>query len=403
MAVNVQRRGRAHACRSYRPRARDLLHAIDALLQAGHSDPPETAMIETFYERLRMQGVTRRSFLKFCSLTAASLGLSPTQAQEMAKALQSKPRLPVIWLEGLECTCCSESFIRSAHPLTRDVVLSTISLDYHMTLSAAAGDQLRKNAHDTIEKYKGQYILAVEGNPPLGEDGMYCIYYGRPFVEVLKEYAKHAKAVIAWGSCASWGCVQAAKPNPTRAVPIDKVILDKPIIKVPGCPPIAEVMSGVVSYVAAFDRLPTLDRQGRPQMFYSQRIHDKCYRRPHFDAGQFVESWDDYGARAGYCLYKVGCKGPTTYNACSTTRWNEGVSFPIGSGHGCIGCSEDDFWDKGSFYDRLNTIKDFGVEANADKVGAVAAGVVGAAIVAHAAVSAIQRAASGKPKSKTTA
>lgn len=359
-------------------------------------------MIETLYDVMRQQGITRRSFLKFCSLTAASLGLSPAQAQEIAKKLETQPRLPVIWLEGLECTCCSESFIRSAHPLAKDVVLSTISLDYHMTLSAAAGEQLRANAHEIIEKYKGNYILAVEGNPPLAEDGMYCIYYGRPFVDVLKEYAKNAKAVIAWGSCASWGCVQAAKPNPTRATPVDKVILDKPIIKVPGCPPIAEVMSAVVTYVAAFDRIPDLDRQGRPKMFYSQRVHDKCYRRPHFDAGQFAEAWDDEGARKGYCLYKLGCKGPTTYNACSTTRWNEGVSFPIGSGHGCIGCSEDDFWDKGSFYDRLTNIKDFGVEANADKVGAVAAGVVGAAVVAHAAVSALQRAA-GRSKSSEKA
>ncbi|MFZ5539002.1 MAG: hydrogenase small subunit [Pseudomonadota bacterium] len=359
-------------------------------------------MVETLYDVMRQQGITRRSFLKFCSLTAASLGLSPAQAQEIAKKLETQPRLPVIWLEGLECTCCSESFIRSAHPLAKDVVLSTISLDYHMTLSAAAGEQLRANAHEIIEKYKGRYILAVEGNPPLGEDGMYCIYYGRPFVDVLKEYANNAKAVIAWGSCASWGCVQAAKPNPTRATPIDKVILDKPIIKVPGCPPIAEVMSAVVTYVAAFDRIPELDRQGRPKMFYSQRVHDKCYRRPHFDAGQFAESWDDEGARKGYCLYKLGCKGPTTYNACSTTRWNEGVSFPIGSGHGCIGCSEADFWDKGSFYDRLTNIKDFGVEANADRVGAVAAGVVGAAVVAHAAVSALARAA-GRSKSSESA
>ncbi|MCX8113546.1 MAG: hydrogenase small subunit [Burkholderiaceae bacterium] len=359
-------------------------------------------MVETLYDVMRQQGITRRSFLKFCSLTAASLGLSPAQAQEIAKKLETQPRLPVIWIEGLECTCCSESFIRSAHPLAKDVVLSTISLDYHMTLSAAAGEQLRANAHEVIEKYKGKYILAVEGNPPLGEDGMYCIYYGRPFVDVLKEYAKNAKAVIAWGSCASWGCVQAAKPNPTRATPIDKVILDKPIIKVPGCPPIAEVMSAVVTYVAAFDRIPELDRQGRPKMFYSQRVHDKCYRRPHFDAGQFAESWDDEGARKGYCLYKLGCKGPTTYNACSTTRWNEGVSFPIGSGHGCIGCSEDGFWDKGSFYDRLTNIKDFGVEANADKVGAVAAGVVGAAVVAHAAVSALARAA-GRSRSSESA
>jgi hydrogenase small subunit len=159
-------------------------------------------------------------------------------------------------------------------------------------------------------------------------------------------------------------------------------------------------MTGVVAYILTFDRLPELDAQGRPKMFYSQRIHDKCYRRPHFDAGQFVETWDDRGAREGYCLYKMGCKGPTTYNACSTVRWNEGVSFPIGSGHGCIGCSEDGFWDKGSFYDRLTTIREFGIEANADRVGATVAVVAGAAVAAHAAVTAIKQARSSKSNEK---
>jgi hydrogenase small subunit len=187
------------------------------------------------------------------------------------------------------------------------------------------------------------------------------------------------------------GCVQAAKPNPTQATPIDKVILDKPIIKVPGCPPIAEVMTGVITFITTFGRLPELDRQGRPKMFYSQRIHDKCYRRAHFDAGQFVEEWDDENARKGYCLYKMGCKGPTTYNACSTVRWNGGVSFPIQSGHGCIGCSEEGFWDKGPFYERLANIKQFGIEHNADEVGLAAVGVVGAGVAAHAAVTAIKR------------
>jgi hydrogenase small subunit len=267
-----------------------------------------------------------------------------------------------------------------------------LSLDYHVTLMAAAGHQAEKQLEEIKKKYKGNYILAVEGNPPLNEDGMFCIEGGRPFVEILKETAADAKAVIAWGACASWGCVQAAKPNPTRATPIDKVISGKPIVKVPGCPPIAEVMTGVVTYMLTFDRIPELDRQGRPKMFYGQRIHDKCYRRPHFDAGQFVEHWDDDAARKGYCLYKMGCKGPTTYNACSTVRWNDGVSFPIQSGHGCIGCSEDGFWDKGSFYDRVTDIKQFGVEANADKVGGTAAAVVGGAVVAHAAVSALARA-----------
>jgi hydrogenase small subunit len=357
-------------------------------------------MVDTFYAVLRQQGITRRSFLKFCSLTAATLGLGVEGAAQIAQALETKPRMPVIWLHGLECTCCTESFIRSAHPLAKDAVLSMISLDYDDTIMAAAGHQAEAAMEEVIAKYKGNYLLAVEGNPALGEDGMFCMPGGKPFTEKVKHAARDAKAVIAWGSCASWGCVQAAKPNPTHAVPIDKVITDKPVIKVPGCPPIAEVMTGVVTYMLTFDRVPELDRQGRPKMFYGQRIHDKCYRRPHFDAGQFVEKWDDEGARKGYCLYKVGCKGPTTYNACSTVRWNEGVSFPIGSGHGCIGCSEDGFWDKGSFYARLSNIREFGIEANADKIGVTVAAVAGAAIAAHAAVSAIKQARSRRSNDK---
>ncbi len=355
---------------------------------------------ETFYGYLRSQGVTRRSFLKFCGLTAASLGLAPSFGPVIARALETKRRTPVLWMHGLECTCCSESFIRSAHPLAKDVILSMISLDYDDTLMASAGFQAEACLDETRKKYKGNYILAVEGNPPLNEDGMYCIVGGRPFVERLKEVAADAMAIVAWGACASWGCVQAARPNPTRATPVHKVILDKPVIKVPGCPPIAEVMTGVITYIVTFGHLPELDRLGRPKMFYSQRIHDKCYRRPHFDAGQFAETWDDEGARRGYCLYKVGCKGPTTYNACSTIRWNDGVSFPIQSGHGCIGCSEEGFWDKGSFYSHLSHVNGFGIESTADTVGGAAVGVIGAAVAAHAAASVYKRMKSGGPPDK---
>ena len=352
--------------------------------------------METFYEVMRRQGITRRSFLKYCSLTAAAMGLGPGYAGNIAHAMETKPRTPVLWLHGLECTCCSESFIRSAHPLAKDVVLSMISLDYDDMLMASAGHQAEAILEEVRKKYRGNYILAVEGNPPLNQEGMSCFSGGRPFVEQLKETAADCKAIISWGSCASWGCVQAAKPNPTQATPVHKVITDKPIVKVPGCPPIAEVMTGVITYMLTFDRLPELDRQGRPKMFYGQRIHDKCYRRPHFDAGQFAEEWDDEGARKGYCLYKLGCKGPTTYNACSTVGWNGGVSFPIQSGHGCIGCSEENFWDQGSFYDRLTTIPGFGIESNADTVGGIAAGAVGAGIAAHAAASAVKNARDNK-------
>src|SRR5512143_313135 len=348
-------------------------------------------MTETFYEVLRRQGITRRSFLKFCSLTATSLGLGSAAAPRIAHALETKPRTPVIWLHGLECTCCSESFIRSAHPLTKDVVLSMLSLDYDDTLMAAAGHQAEEALENTIKKYKGNYILAVEGNPPLADDGIYCIPGGRPFVEKLKHVAKDAMAIISWGSCASWGCVQAAKPNPTQAVRVHKVIFDKPIIKVPGCPPIAEVMTGVVTYVLTFGKLPDMDAQGRPKMFYSQRVHDKCYRRANFDAGQFVERFDDENARKGYCLYKVGCKGPVTYNACGVMRWNNGVSYPIQSGHGCIGCSEASFWDNGPFYRHMSTFPGFGIETTADRIGTVVGAVTLAGLAAHAVVTNIRK------------
>ncbi|CAH2602135.1 hydrogenase 1 small subunit [Rhodovastum atsumiense] len=351
---------------------------------------------ETFYDAMRRQGITRRSFIRFCTLTASALGLAPVAAPRIAAALQTTPRIPVIWMHGLECTCCSESFIRSAHPLAKDVVLSMISLDYDDTLMAAAGHQAEEILEGIRDTYRGRYLLAVEGNAPLAEDGMFCIDGGRPFVERLRWMAQEAMAVIAWGSCASWGCVQAARPNPTQATPVDRIIRDRPVIKVPGCPPIAEVMTGVLSYVATFGRLPELDGRGRPKMFYSQRIHDKCYRRPHFDAGQFVQDWDDDFARKGYCLYRMGCRGPTTYNACSTVRWNGGVSFPIQSGHGCIGCAEDAFWDNGPFYERLSPLRQFGIEANADRIGGVAAGAVAAAVAAHAGATTVKRVFAGR-------
>lgn len=323
------------------------------------------------YDVLRQHGIDRRDFLQFCVTTAAAMGLDAAMVPQVVSALETKPRIPVLWLHGLECTCCSESFIRSSHPISQDIILNMISLDYDDTLQAAAGNQVEEIREKMIKEHPGGYLLAVEGNAPTADGGVYCTVGGDTFLNVLTETAAHAKAIIAWGSCASNGCVQAAHPNPTGAKPIHELISGKPIIKVPGCPPIAEVMTGVLTYILTFDELPELDRIGRPKMFYGQRIHDKCYRRAFFDAGQFVESWDDEGARKGWCLYKMGCRGPTTYNSCSTFKWNNGVSFPIGSGHGCIGCSEANFWDNGPFYQRLSSVVVPGIDATPDKIGEV--------------------------------
>ena len=233
--------------------------------------------------------------------------------------------------------------------------------------------------------------MLVEGSIPTGADGAYCCIGGRTALDICQEAAEGAKAIIGWGSCASNGCIQAAKPNPTGATPIHKLITGKPIIKVPGCPPIGEVMAATVVHLLAFDTIPKLDRVGRPLAFYSRRVHDTCYRRPNYDAGLFVESWDDDNARKGYCLYKMGCRGPSTYNACAVTGWNGGTSFPIRSGHGCIGCSEENFWDNGPFYNRLTNFPGFGIEQTADKVGLAAAAVTAVGIGAHVALTAARK------------
>lgn len=357
---------------------------------------------ETFYDAFSQRGVSRRDFLGFCAVMATTLGLGPKGVGVIAHAMETKPRIPVLWLHGLECTCCSESFLRSSHPQASDIVTTMISLDYDDTIMAAAGDQAEEIIHDIIRDYRGAYLLAVEGNVPLANDGMCCIVGGRPFRAQFDEAAKHAKAIIAWGTCASSGCVQAARPNPTRATPIHKLVEHVPVINVPGCPPIAEVMTGVISYLLTYDRLPELDNQRRPKMFYSQRVHDKCYRRAHFDAGQFVESWDDEGARQGWCLYKMGCRGPTTYNACASMGWNDGVSFPIKSGHGCIGCSEEGFWDRGPFYERLPDMQQWGIEANADKVAVAGAAVLGGAIAVQTAATVVKNVLKRKDKPATS-
>lgn len=338
----------------------------------------------TYYEEIKEKGYSRRDFLKFAGMMAAFIGVEYTAVGQVAKALATKPRIPIIWLHFQECTCCSESFIRSSHPIVADILLDKVSLDYTETLMAASGIQAEEALRNTMTKYKGQYILCVEGSVPMAADGVYCMIGGKTSLQILEEAAEGASAVIAWGSCASNGCVQAAKPNPTSATPIHKLVKGKPVIKVPGCPPIGEVMAGVIVHLLTFDRIPELDRLGRPKAFYSKRVHDTCYRRPFYDAGLFVETFDDENAKKGYCLYKVGCKGPSTYNACGVMKWNNGTSFPIQSGHPCFGCSEENYWDNGRIYERASSFAGFGIEANADTIGKVALGVTAAGLVGHA-------------------
>ncbi|HEV2397413.1 MAG TPA: hydrogenase small subunit [Candidatus Sulfotelmatobacter sp.] len=344
----------------------------------------------SIWESMQAKGYDRREFLRFCSFAGMMAGIEGTALSKVVHAMETQARPPVVWLHFQECTCCSESFIRSSHPLVADVLLDSISLDYTETLQAAAGHQAEKSLQETIKNAAGKYILLVEGSVPTNDGGVYCTIAGRTAEDILQQAAKDAAAVIAWGSCASNGCIQSAKPNPTGATPVHKLI-SKPVINVPGCPPIADVMTGVVTHLLVLGSAPELDGLGRPKEFYSRRVHDTCYRRPYYDAGLFVESWDDEKARKGYCLYKMGCRGPVTYNACSVTKWNGAISYPIQSGHGCIGCSEDGFWDNGPFYQHLASFPGFGIESTADTIGTALGLATIAGVGAHAVVTNIRK------------
>ena len=329
---------------------------------------------KTLGEVLKSQRVSRRGFLKFCAATASMMALPPSMIPAIAQALEKARRPSVIWLSFQECTGCTESLTRAHSPTVEGLIFDAISLDYHHTLQAASGDAAEAAREAAMEENYGNYIMVVDGSIPVGNPG-YSTIAGISNLDMMMDTAKGAAAIISVGSCASFGGIPAAKPNPTTARSVSDLITDKAIINVPGCPPIPMVITGVLTHFLTFGSIPELDHLGRPKAFFGQSIHDRCYRRPFYDKGLFAETFDDEGAKAGWCLYKLGCKGPTTYNACATTKWNEGTSFPIEAGHPCIGCSEPSFWDAGDFYRALPTpTEDIGQAAAYALAGGAAAG-----------------------------
>ncbi|HSM92407.1 MAG TPA: hydrogenase small subunit [Anaeromyxobacteraceae bacterium] len=288
-------------------------------------------------------GVSRRDFIKVCSAAAAAVGLPAWAAEKMAENVASGRKPSVIWLHYQECTGCSESLLRSSAPDVAELILDLVSLDYHETLFAASGKQIEAALEKAMEENKGKYVLVVEGAIPLKDDGIYCYVGGKKAVDTLKRVAADAAAVVAIGSCASWGGIPSSYPNPTQAVGAPEVLKGsgKAVVTLPGCPANPYNLLGTVLQYATFKTLPKLDERGRPLFAYGRVIHEDCQRRPHFDAGRFAQVFGDEGHRNGYCLYKLGCKGPQTHANCSLLDYCEVPgAWPVGIGHPCVGCTE---------------------------------------------------------------
>src|SRR5271169_3623797 len=335
---------------------------------------------------LQQKGIDRRRFIKFCSAMTATLALPPRYVAQVASALEKSRKPVLVWLQFQDCAGNSEAILRSSHPSVLEVVLDLLSWEYHEIIMAGAGHQAEAALQRVVKEEKGKYLAVVEGAIPLADDGVYCTIAGKTALSIAKEVCSNAAATIAAGACAWYGGLVAAAPNPTGAVGIEQAVPEAKVINLGGCPQNPANTAAVLVHYLTFGELPAVDQYSRPLFAYGRVIHDQCERRAHYDAGRYVQEWGDEGHRRGWCLYKMGCKGPqATYN-CPTVRWNDGTSWPVKSGHGCIACASPRFWDtKSPFYKRLPSVPGFGVDVTADEIGWVATGAVAAAMVAQVA------------------
>ena len=305
-------------------------------------------------KRLELRGIDRRQFLKYCTAVAVAMGMGPSFAPKVAQALTGSgggKRPVVVYLHNAECTGCSEALLRTTQPYLDALLFDAISLEYQETIMAAAGEAAEAALHAAVTNPDG-FVCIVEGGIPMAEDGLYGKVSNHTMLSINKDILPKAKAVIAYGTCAAYGGIQAAAPNPTGAKGVNDALgsLGVKAINIPGCPPNPINIVGTIVHYLTEKTIPELDDQGRPTMFFGTSVHDQCERLKHFEAGEFADSFASEEARKGWCLYNLGCKGPQTYNNCPKALFNE-VNWPVRAGHPCIGCSEPNFWDQMSpFY-----------------------------------------------------
>jgi quinone-reactive Ni/Fe-hydrogenase small subunit len=310
--------------------------------------PRNSLTTENLESAMESLDIGKHEVNSWISMVTASMQLHPSFEQVIDKAVPALNRVPIIWLELSDCSGNSEALIKSTNPAIEDLIFDYISLDYHELIMAASGDQSETILEDIINTQKGEYILIVEGAVPLGLDGKFLRIgpYGETGYDLLKKCAKDAALVIAVGSCAYDGGVVAAAPNPTEAVGVAEALDRRDVINLPGCPTNPTNIVGTLLSYLMFEELPELDANNRPLWAYEGRVHDNCERRGHYELGEFVKEWGDVGAKKGWCLFEMGCKGPYANVNCPTMKFNGGTSWPVQAGHGCMACTELGFFDK---------------------------------------------------------
>lgn len=347
-------------------------------------------MAEPGRSSYRLEGVrpdllTRRNFLRLCLKSAASLGLSQVLVPGLAEALRARgERPPVLFMELMTCAGNLMSWLNSLDPRIGELLLKTVDLRYQNTIMAGEGEVALRALEETAEKERGNFHLLVEGTVPLKANGLYGAIghraNGEPLtmLEVVKFLGDRARSVVAVGTCASFGGPYAANPNPSGSVPLDAV-LDRKIIKVPGCPIHPDWLTVTLGHLLLFG-IPDLDREGRPRIIYGDTIHDNCPRRQHFENSVFARYPGDGG-----CLYRLGCKGPVTFTDCPTRQWSGAHNnWPVEANTPCIGCVTPGFPDRmAPFFEHLPDVDLPAVAPRARGIGLFVGTAAAAGIGSH--------------------
>ncbi len=346
-----------------------------------------TRMTETddgILAALLRRGVSRRAFLKWSAAMAAALALPASYAPRIARAVAASQRLPVIWLRGQDCGGDTMQFLQATEPTISQMLLDLLSVDYHETLMAPAGDGSEKSLAEALAATPGGYVAVVEGSIPTSDDGTWCMVGGVTVRDMVRRVCDGALATIAVGTCAFDGGIPGAAGGPSGAVGVGSVVSGARVINLPNCPVNVDNLTATIVHYLTFKEWPITDGTGRPLFAYGGLIHNQCERRAHYEFGEYVLAWGDEGAQKGWCLYKMGCKGPETYANCATQRYADGTSWPIKAGSGCIGCAMPDFWDTMSpFYQRLPPPVSLTPAVGVDDVGTLLVGGIAAVTVVH--------------------
>lgn len=346
-----------------------------------------------------MKGLNRRDFLKLCAGSAAAVSLAEVLLPHLLEAAPAAGNPPVLWIQGASCTGCSESLLDTEQPAIAKILTDVITLKYHPTLMGAAGDLALKVLNDT--EAAGGYFLVIEGAVPTKDGGVFCTVgenNGKPvtFADRVAELGSKAVAVLAVGTCAAFGGLPAANPNPTGCMGVLDFFKQKgiatPVVNIPGCPPHPDWMVGSLAHYLLYKKLPPMDKYNRPTMFYGRIVHDNCPRRQYFDNGKFAKTFSE-----PYCLLELGCKGPFANCDAFDRQWNGGVNWCIKDNAPCYACTDMKFPDGSSpIYQRYPDVKLPNINASADAVGVTLGAVLVAGLAAHLAGNAAKGRLSGK-------